>query len=98
MRAFLDDPSAERFAARRATRWRQHGSAVVLEIEGVREPDRTGIAAILAGAPLNDAVERAELSISVLQSGAVRLQIGTPAPERASGLLDEDELTPAPIS
>ena len=62
MLSFLDDPSVERFAARRATGWRQHGSAVVLEVEGVREPDRTGISAILAGARLNDALERTELT------------------------------------
>jgi alpha-glucosidase (family GH31 glycosyl hydrolase) len=70
----------------------------VLEVEGVREPDRTGIAAILAGARLNDALDRAELSISVLESGAVRLQIGTPESEDGPRLLDKDELTPAPLS
>jgi alpha-glucosidase (family GH31 glycosyl hydrolase) len=93
----LDDPAIERFAARRATGWRQQGSAVVLEIEGVREPDRTGIAAILAGAPLNDALERAELWISVLESGALRLQMGQPA-DASPFALDEDALSPAPVS
>lgn len=97
MRSYLDDPSVERFAARRATGWRQHSSAVVFEVEGVREPDRTDIAAILAGARLNDALERAEITVSVLESGAVRLQLGTPEPADGSGLLDADELTPAPI-
>src|SRR4051794_2133788 len=98
MLSFLDDPSIERFAARRATGWHQHGSAVVLEVEGVREPDRTGIAAILAGARLNDALERAEVSISVLESGAVRLRLGATVPPEGHGVLDEDELTQAPIS
>src|SRR5262245_10849215 len=93
----LDDPSVERFAARRAIGWRQHGSAVVLEVEAVREPDRPDIAAILAGARLNDALERAELSISVLESGAVRLQVGAPTTVGPFGL-DEEELTPAPVS
>ena len=62
MLSFLDDPSVERFVARRATGWRQQDSAVVLELEGVREPDPTGIAAILAGARLDGAVDRAELA------------------------------------
>ena len=64
MISFLDDPTTERFAARRATGWRQHGSAVVLALEGIREPDATDIAAILAGARLDGALERAELTIS----------------------------------
>jgi alpha-glucosidase (family GH31 glycosyl hydrolase) len=101
MRAFLehplDDPSVQRFAARRATGWRQQDGAVVLELEGVREPDQTGISAILAGARLNDAMDRAELAISVLEMGAVRLQAGAEILKDA-GLLDEDAATPAPLS
>src|SRR5215210_109605 len=97
MISFLDDPTTERFAARRATGWRQHGSLVILEIEGVREPDATDIAAILAGARLDGALERAELAISVLESGVVRLRLGE-ASTGGSGLLDEDELEPAPVS
>ena len=96
MLSFLDDPSVERFVARRATGWRQQDSAVMLELEGVREPDTTDIAAILAGARLDRAVERAELSISVLEAGMVRLQVGS-AILKDAGLLDADELTPAPV-
>lgn len=96
MLSFLDDPSVERFVARRATGWRQQDSAVVLELEGAREPDRTGVAAILAGARLGGAVDRAELSISVLEMGAVRLQVGS-AILKDAGLLDEDQAAPAPL-
>ena len=97
MLSSLDDPSVERFAARRATGWRQQDNAVVLTLEGVREPDPTGAAAILAGARLDGAVERVELSVSVLDMGAVRLQVGAEILKDA-GLLDEDEVTPAPLS
>ena len=96
MLSFLDDPSTERFVARRATGWRQQESAVILELEGVREPDTTGAAAILAGAGLGGAVDRAELSISVLEVGALRLQIGSTILKDA-GLLDEDAVSPAPL-
>ncbi|HZO33072.1 MAG TPA: TIM-barrel domain-containing protein [Chloroflexota bacterium] len=97
MHSFLDDPSAERFVARRATGWRHQDSAVVLELEGAREPDATGVAAILAGAGLGGAVDRAELSIWVLDAGVVRLQVGSGILKDA-GLLDEDEVSPAPLS
>src|SRR4051812_22427 len=98
MRSFLDDPSVERFAARRATGWRQVGSVVLLDLEGVREPDATGISAILAGARLDDAIERAELAVSILESGIVRLRLGATASPDDPSLLDESELTPAPVS
>ena len=101
MLSIMDDPSAERFVARRASGWRQLGSAVLLELEGTREPDHTDIAAVLAGARLNDALDRAELAVSVLDNGAVRLQLGpsraVPLP-RDLGLLVEDELSDAPLS
>jgi hypothetical protein len=97
MLSFLDDPSVERFVARRATAWRQQDNVVVLEVEGAREPDATDIAAVLAGARLDGAVDRADLSISVLQSGAVRLQIGSVILKDA-GLLDADEIAAAPLS
>lgn len=95
-----DDRGVERFAARRATGWRQAGSSVVLEIEGVREPDVTGISAILAGARINDAIERAELTVSVLESGIVRLQLvgGDGGNGGGAGLLVAEELTPASLS
>jgi hypothetical protein len=96
MLSFPDDPSVERFVARRATGWRQQDSAVILDLEGVREPDDRGIAAILAGAPLDGAVDRAELSISVLEVGTVRLQVGS-AILKDAGLLDQAELSPAPV-
>jgi hypothetical protein len=96
MLSFLDDPSAERFAARRATAWRQQDSAVVLELEGVREPDATGVAGVLDGARLDDAVDRTELSIVVLEAGAVRFQVGA-AILKDAGLLDQDEVSPAPL-
>lgn len=101
MLSIMDDPSAERFVARRASGWRQLGSAVILQLEGAREPDHTDIAAILAGARLNDALDRAELAITVLDSGAVRLQLGASGglPQtRDLGLLIEDELSTAPLS
>ncbi|MGE3909807.1 MAG: hypothetical protein AB7K36_10660 [Chloroflexota bacterium] len=97
----MGDPSAERFVARRAAGWRQQGSTVVLELEGTREPDHTNIAAILAGAPLNDALDRAELAISVLESGAVRLVFSAndaPASAPDPRLLPGDVLTAAPLS
>ncbi|MCC7372362.1 MAG: hypothetical protein IT306_28370 [Chloroflexi bacterium] len=100
MLSIVDDSSAERFVARRASGWRQQESAVVLELEGAREPDRTDIAAVLAGARLNDALDRAELAIMVLESGAVRLQFGAPGTvpfERDLGLLNPDELEIAPL-
>jgi alpha-glucosidase (family GH31 glycosyl hydrolase) len=97
MLSFLDDPSVERFVARRVTAWRQQDNVVVLDLEGAREPDGTDIAAILAGARLDGAVDRAVLSISVLQSGAVRLQIGSVILKDA-GLLDADEIAAAPLS
>jgi hypothetical protein len=94
-----DDPRVERFAARRATGWRQAGSSVVLEIEGAREPDVTGIAAILAGARIDDAIAHAEITVTVLESGIVRVQLGAAADDGADpGLLDAEELTPAPLS
>jgi hypothetical protein len=97
MLSFLDDPSVERFVARRATAWRQQDNVVVLELEGAREPDATDIAAVLAGARLDGAVDRVVLSISVLQSGAVRLQVGSVILKDA-GLLDADEIAAAPLS
>ena len=108
MHAYLDRPSAQRYAARRATGWRQQDSAVVLDIEGIRKPDVTGIAAILAGAPLNDALERAELTITVLESGAVRLQLARTdiggalqtdmSESTTASVIDEAELGQAPVS
>lgn len=77
MRSLLQRPSAVRFAARRVVGWRQHDSIVVLELEGAREPDATDIAAVLAGAPLDDALDRAILIVSVLESGPIRLRLLT---------------------
>ena len=69
----------------------------MLELEGVREPDRTDIAAILAGARLDGAVDRAELTISVLELGAIRLQVGAAILQDA-GLLDPEEIEVAHLS
>ena len=101
MLSIMDDASTERFVARRASGWRQLGSVVILELEGAREPDNTDITAILAGARLNDALDRAELAVSVLESGAVRLQLGASQGvplTRDFGFLIEDELSAAPLS
>ncbi|MFN8634337.1 MAG: glycoside hydrolase family 31 protein, partial [Chloroflexota bacterium] len=97
MLSYLDDPAVERFVARRATGWRQEESAVILELEGVRDPDRTDIAAILAGAPLNDAIDRTELTVMVLETGAVRLLLGATAP-RDLGLLEEIDVAPLSVT
>jgi hypothetical protein len=101
MLAIMDDPSAERFVARRVAGWRRQGSSVILDLEGTREPDRTDVAAVLAGARLNDALDRAELAISVLENGAVRLQLGPGGAlplTRDLGLLADGEPDAAPLS
>jgi hypothetical protein len=105
MRSMLKQSSAVRYAARRVIRWRQQDSAVILELEGVREPDAIGIAAVLAGAPLNDALDAATLTVTVLESGAVRLRLDAAGTAGAAAgakptdaaLLDPAELEPAPV-
>ncbi len=101
----LKHSSAVRYAARRVVSWRQQDSAVILDLEGVREPDATGITAILAGAPLNDALAAATLTVTVLESGAVRLQLdargqsgtATDGESANAALLDLDDLEPVPV-